>query len=81
MAKDETFEERTIVQILEYAIEKERESYEYYSNAAEQSGKPAVRKTFLDLAEMEKGHITQLEKQLVDVKAQTMIDRAITGGC
>lgn len=81
MVKTDTPEARTIVEILEHAIEKEHESYKYYSNAAKQSGKPAIKKMFLNLAEMEKGHITQLNKQLADLKAQTMVDSAITGGC
>jgi len=44
MAKAETREVRTIVQILEEAVKREYESYEYYSNAARHSGRPAVKK-------------------------------------
>ncbi|MHC4183023.1 MAG: ferritin family protein [Planctomycetota bacterium] len=80
MAKVETQEERTIVQILEEAVKKEYESYEYYLNAARHSGRPAVKKMFLKLAEMEKGHMADLNKHLADTKAQIMVESAITGG-
>ncbi len=81
MTKRETPEARTLVQILEEAITKEHESYEYYAEAARQSGKPSVKRMFLSLADMEKGHITELNKQLDHVKAQMIVDSAITGGC
>ncbi|MFQ5963355.1 MAG: ferritin family protein [Candidatus Scalinduaceae bacterium] len=77
---DKTQEAQTIVQILEEAVKKEQDSSEYYSSAAKQSGKPTIKKMFLKLAEMEKGHMTELNKQLADVKAQIMVDSAITGG-
>ncbi len=80
MSAKENPEVQTIEKILEEAIEKERESYEYYMNKAKQSGKPSVKKTFLSLAEMEKGHMTELNKQLTDIKAQNIVDSAITGG-
>ncbi len=80
MTKGKTQEVRTIVQILEEAVEKECESHEYYSNAAKHSGRPAVKKMFLKLAEMEKGHMAGLNKQLADTKAQIMVESAITGG-
>jgi rubrerythrin len=80
MAKVETREVRTIVQILEDAVKKEHESYEYYSISAKHSGRPAVKKMFLKLAEMEKGHFTELNKLLADTKAQIMVESAITGG-
>ncbi len=80
MAKRETSEARTLVQILEEAIEKEQHSYDYYANAARQSGKPSVKRMFLRLAEMEKDHFAELNKQLDYVKAQIIVDSAITGG-
>ncbi len=81
MTKVKTREVRTIVQILEEAVKKEYESYEYYSNAAKHSGRPAVEKMFLKLAEMEKGHVAELNKHLAETKAQIMLESAITGGC
>ena len=81
MTKREIPEARTLVQILEEAIAKEHESYEYYADAARHSGKPSVKRMFLSLADMEKGHITELNKQLDHVKAQMIVDTAITGGC
>ena len=80
MTKRETPETRTLVQILEEAIAKEHDSYEYYSKSARQSGKPTVKRMFLHLAEMEKGHLAELNKQLDYVKAQIIVDSAITGG-
>jgi rubrerythrin len=81
LTKRETPEARTLVQILEEAIENERDSYEYYAEAARHSGKPSVKRMFLSLAEMEKGHFAELNKQLDYVKAQIIVDSAITGGC
>ncbi len=80
MTKVETREVRTIVQILEEAVKKEYESYKYYSNAAKHTGRPAVKKMFLKLAEMEKEHVTELNKHLAETKAQIMVESAITGG-
>ena len=81
MTKRESPEARTLVQILEEAIAKEHGSYEYYAEAARQSAKPSVKRMFLRLAEMEKGHFAELNKQLDYVKAQIIVDSAITGGC
>lgn len=81
MTKRETPEARTLVQILEKAIERERDSYDYYAGAARQSGKPSVKRMFLQLAEMEKDHFAELNRQLEHVKAQMIVDSAITGGC
>ena len=80
MTKRETSEARTLVQILEEAIENEQNSYDYYADAARQSGKPSVKRMFLRLAEMEKDHFAELTKQLDYVKAQIIVDSAITGG-
>lgn len=80
MTKRETPETRTLVQILEEAIAREHDSYEYYAKAARHSGKPAIKRMFLHLAEMEKGHFAELNKQLDYVKAQIIVDSAITGG-
>jgi rubrerythrin len=80
LTKKETPEARTLVQILEEAIERERDSYDYYADAARQSGKPSVKRMFLHLAEMEKGHFAELNRQLDYVKAQIIVDSAITGG-
>jgi rubrerythrin len=80
MTKVEPREVRTLVQILEEAVKKEYESYEYYSNAAKHSGRPAVKKMFLKLAEMEKEHMADLNKHLAETKAQIMVESAITGG-
>ena len=80
MAKDETQEKQTIVQILEEAIEKEHDSNEFYANAAKQSAKPSAKRMFLRLAEMEKDHVVELSKMLADIKAQAIVDSAMTGG-
>jgi len=80
LTKRETPETSTLVQILEEAIEKEHNSYEHYAKAARQAAKPSVKKMFLRLAEMEKGHFDELSKQLDSVKAQIIVDSAITGG-
>ncbi|MFQ5686624.1 MAG: ferritin family protein [Candidatus Scalindua sp.] len=81
MTKRDTSEAMALVQILEESIERERNSYDYYAKAARQSGKPSVKRMFLRLAEMEKGHFAELSKQLDYVQAQIIVDSAITGGC
>lgn len=73
-------EPSTMMEILMEAIKREQESYDYYYRAALQAAKPATRKMLLTLAEWEKGHIEELTHHVMELKAQTEIDRAITGG-
>jgi len=68
---------RTIIEVLEHAIERESDSYNYYVHAAKQAENPIVRKFLLQLADMEKGHWLQLEGYLKELKAQTAITDSI----
>ncbi|HAS17711.1 MAG: hypothetical protein A2Y48_10710 [Nitrospirae bacterium RIFCSPLOW2_12_42_9] len=68
----------SLVEVLKDAINKEHVSCDYYNRAATGTVKPAVKKMFLKLAEMERGHALELAKQLSDLEAQTFIDKAIT---
>lgn len=79
MSDGQSNEQRSLMHIIKEAIRKEYESCEYYQKAASTAVKPACRKMFLKLAEMEKGHAAELMKHLMDLEAQLHIDRAITG--
>lgn len=68
----------SLFEILNDAINKEHDSCDYYHKAATGTVKPAVKKMFLKLAEMERGHAIELTKQLSDLEAQTFIDKALT---
>ncbi|MDN3515897.1 MAG: hypothetical protein NG747_16090 [Candidatus Brocadia sp.] len=80
MKINRTSEPNSMMEILMEAIKREQESYDYYYRAALQAAKPATRKMLLNLAEWEKGHINELTNHVMELKAQTEIDRAITGG-
>ncbi|MDR4507689.1 MAG: hypothetical protein MRJ65_05540 [Candidatus Brocadiaceae bacterium] len=80
MQLDKSSEPYTIMEVLQEAIKKERESYDYYHQAALKSTKPATRKMFLTLANWEKEHLEELLHHVNELKAQLEIDRAITGG-
>ena len=80
MKLNQTSEPGAIMDVLIEAIKREQESYDYYYRAALQAAKPATHKMLLTLAEWEKGHIAELTNHVMEHKAQTEIDRAITGG-
>lgn len=75
-----TSEALTMMEILEEAIQREKDSYDYYHHAATVAVKPSAKKMFLSLAEREKDHMSELCDHLTELKAQMEIDRAITGG-
>ena len=52
------------VDILRLALERERDAFQFYSEAAGVSTDPASKATFLEMAEEEKRHIQQLEEEL-----------------
>lgn len=68
----------SLIDILKEAIRREHDSYDYYHKAASVAVKPASRKMFLHLAEMEKGHASELTRHLTDLEAQSHIDKALT---
>ena len=68
----------SLIDILKEAIKKEHDSYDFYHKAASVAVKPASKKMFLQLAEMEKGHASELTRHLSDLEAQIHIDKALT---
>lgn len=50
--------------ILRLALEKEQEALKFYTEMAAKSTDPAIRSTFLEVAEEEKEHIRKLEFEL-----------------
>ncbi len=59
------FDENTEpVEILRMALEREKEAYAFYSEAAKAAKHPATKATLLEMAEEEKRHMQQLEEEL-----------------
>lgn len=52
------------IEILRLAIEREKQSYKFYMQAAGDADHPATKSTLIELAEEEKSHITRLEDHL-----------------
>ncbi|MEK7280481.1 MAG: ferritin family protein [Nitrospirota bacterium] len=71
---------RTIKEVLEEAIKKEEESAVYYENLAVEVGIEKTRRKFLNLAERERKHASELKKMLDMLSHQVYTDIAITGG-
>jgi rubrerythrin len=80
MATEKPPEVLTMMEILEEAILREKDAYDYYQHAATVAIKPSAKKVLLSLADREKGHMAEICALLTEVKAQMEIDRAITGG-
>ena len=78
MPESKTHETVTLLDILKEAIQKEHASYDYYHRAASASVRPAAKKMFLNLAEMERGHAGELMMHLSDLEAQIQVDKALT---
>lgn len=68
----------SLSEILKEAIQREHDSYDYYHKAASVAVRPAAKKMFLHLAELEKGHANELTRHLTDLEAQNHIDKALT---
>ncbi len=62
-----------IVEILKTAIEREKDSFDYYYSASLKACEPSVQKFLLELAEMEKEHRRLLEEKLVEIEATASI--------
>jgi rubrerythrin len=50
--------------ILKLALEKEKQALDFYTSHAEKAADPALRTTFLEMAEEERGHIRKIEDEL-----------------
>lgn len=70
-------EEREIknimVEILRVAIEREKDSFDYYYSASLKACDPSIQKFLLDLAEMEKEHRRLLEERLQQLEAEISV--------
>lgn len=62
-----------IIEILKTAIEREKDSFDYYYSASLKACEPSIQKFLLELAEMEREHRKLLEKKLMEIKAITSI--------
>lgn len=66
---------KTLVDILQDAIDKENDAEQYYTEAAELAQNAEVREFLLDMANMEKEHALMLARRLDSLRAdQTVID-------
>ena len=52
------------LEIIKMALEREKEAYAFYKEAAEAAQHPAAKATLLEMAAEEKQHIRQLEEVL-----------------
>ena len=64
MTNNKITDAHSLIDILKEAIKKEHDSYDYYHKAASVAVKPASKKMFLRLAEMEQGHASELTRHL-----------------
>lgn len=62
-----------IIEILKTAIEREKDSFDYYYSASLKACEPSIQKFLLELAEMEREHRKLLEKKLMEIEAITSI--------
>jgi len=62
-----------IIEILKVAIEREKDSFDYYYSASLKACEPAVQKFLMELAQMEKEHRRLLEEKLREIEAEVSI--------
>ena len=68
-------EYKTLVDILQDAVDKERDAERYYLEAADVAQDEKVKRFLVELAEMEKEHAVRLGQMLDQIRAdQTVID-------
>ena len=68
-------EYKTLVDILQDAVDKERDAERYYLEAAGVAQDEKVKRFLVELAEMEKEHAVRLGQMLDQIRAdQTVID-------
>ena len=53
-----------MIEILRVAIEREKDSFDYYYSASLKACDPSIQKFLLELAEMEKEHRRLLEEKI-----------------
>lgn len=62
-----------MIEILRVAIEREKDSFDYYYSASLKACEPSVQKFLLELAEMEKEHKRLLEEKLRELEAEISV--------
>lgn len=68
---------RSITDVLENAIKKEKEVFTYFSRCADEVGDLKVKEYLFQIVRDEEDHIRRLQEHLTEVKAQIEIDEAI----
>ncbi len=77
MSCEEMEVKNIILEILKTAIEREKDSFDYYYSASLKACEPQVQKFLLELAEMEKEHRRLLEEKLKEIEAQISVTDGI----
>ncbi|CUS77993.1 Rubrerythrin [Candidatus Kryptonium thompsonii] len=62
-----------MIEILRVAIEREKDSFDYYYSASLKACDPSIQKFLLELAEMEKEHRRLLEEKLQQLEAEISV--------
>lgn len=62
-----------MIEILRVAIEREKDSFDYYYSASLKACDPSIQKFLLELAEMEKEHRRLLEERLQQLEAEISV--------
>ena len=68
---------RSITEVLECAIKKEKDVHDYFCRCAEEVGDQKVKEYLLKIVQDEQDHLNRLKEHLSEVQAQIEIDQAI----
>ncbi len=74
---DEKEVKNIMIEILKVAIEREKDSFDYYYSASLKACEPSIQKFLLELAEMEKEHRRLLEEKLSQLEAEVSVIESI----
>ncbi len=74
---DEKEVKNIMIEILKTAIEREKDSFDYYYSASLKACEPSIQKFLLELAEMEKEHRRLLEERLKQLEAEVSVIEGI----
>jgi rubrerythrin len=67
----------TIEEILQYAIQEEKDAYDYYMEASERIADPDMKRFLLKLASMEIEHYNTLKEKLEECRANHFCSEGI----
>lgn len=68
---------KTLVDVLQDAIDKENDAEQFYSEASELAQTPEVKQFLLELAAMERQHFLMLAEKLEELKADQRVMNGI----